>query len=152
MADDHAVAARLLLRRMSSGALGTLSAAGAPYVSLVAVLDDGAGRPLFLLSSLAEHTRNLKADARASLLVSAESTKATMDRPRITFLGKVVWLAGEEADAARARFTDALPEAAVWVTLTDFQPARLEPDEVRYVGGFARAATLSVEDYLAAKV
>ena len=137
---------------MSSGALGTLSASGSPCVSLVAVLDDGAGRPLFLLSGLAEHTRNLLADARASLLLAAETTKATMDRPRLTLSGRVKWLQGEEADAARERFAGALPEAKLWVTLADFKPARLELEALRAVGGFARAATLSVEDYLAAKV
>lgn len=150
MSSDHAIAARLLLRNSTSASLGTLGAEGAPFVSLVACLDDGAGRPLFLFSALAEHTRNLRRDPRASLLVAAESTKDTMDRPRLTLVGKVEWLDGAEAAVAKQRFLEALPEAKLWVTLPDFQAARLVPEAVRYVGGFARAAQLSLDAYLAA--
>jgi heme iron utilization protein len=148
--NDHAVAARLLLRNTTHGSLGTLAESGAPFVSLVACLDDGAGRPLFLFSSLAEHTRNLKRDPRASLLVAAEAPKGTLDRPRLTLVGRVEWLDGEVAEQAKARFASALPEAKVWVTLADFKPARLAPEELRYVGGFARAAQLSLDAYRAA--
>jgi putative heme iron utilization protein len=147
---DHAIAARLLLRHSTSGTLGTLTEQGSPFVSLVACLDDGAGRPLFLFTALAEHTRNLKRDPRASLLVAAETTKATLDRPRVTLVGKVDWLNGAAAELAKQQFADTLPEAKVWVTLPDFKPARLAPEEVRYVGGFARAAQLSLDAYLAA--
>lgn len=150
MANDLAIAARLLLRNCTSGSLGTLGADGAPFVSLAACLDDGAGRPLFLFSALAEHTRNLKRDPRASLLVAAEGARASMDRPRLTLVGKVEWLEGADVAAAKQRFSDALPEAKVWVTLPDFQPARLSLEAVRYVGGFARAAQLSLDAYLAA--
>lgn len=150
MSSDHATAARLLLRSSTSGALGTLTESGAPFISLVACLDDGAGRPLFLLSGLAEHTRNLKRDARASLLVAAESTKNSMDRPRLTLVGKLEWLDGADAERTKQQFAASLPEARVWVTLADFKSARLVPEELRYVGGFARAASVSVDDYLAA--
>jgi heme iron utilization protein len=147
VSSDHAIAARLLLKNSTSGALGTLTDSGSPFISLVACLDDGAGRPLFLLSGLAEHTRNLRRDARASLLVAAEATKSSMDRPRLTLVGKVEWLDGADAERVKQQFAASLPEARVWVTLADFKPARLVPEELRYVGGFARAATLSADDY-----
>ena len=53
-------------------ALQLLSAAmpGYPFVTLLPYALDGRGAPLFLISSLAEHTRNLQADPRASLLVA----------------------------------------------------------------------------------
>jgi heme iron utilization protein len=150
MANDLALAARLLLRSATSGSLGTLGEQGAPFVSLVATLDDGAGLPLFLFSGLAEHTRNLRRDPRASLLLAADATQGSMDRPRLTLVGKVEWLDGAEAERAKQRFLEKLPEAKVWVTLPDFKPARLALEQVRYVGGFARAAQLTLDAYLAA--
>jgi heme iron utilization protein len=148
--NDHAVAARLLLKNATQGSLGTLSESGAPFVSLVACLDDGEGRPLFLFSALAEHTRNLKRDPRASLLVAADAPKGTLDRPRLTLVGRVEWLTGASAELHKQQFADRIPEAKVWVTLADFKPARLVLEELRYVGGFARAAQLSLDAYRAA--
>jgi putative heme iron utilization protein len=139
--------ARELMREARSATLATVDAQGNPLATLVAVTDDGEGRPLFLLSGLAEHTRNLRARADASVLV-ARGDAGTMDRPRLTLSGRVRWLEGDEAAAAKARFVATHEEAKVWVTLKDFAPARLELSSARFVEGFARAHSLSVEDYL----
>ena len=69
-----------LLSRAPRASLGTLAEDGTPYVSLVLVAEDGQGAPLLLLSDLAEHTKNLVRDARASLLV--ESSSRIRSRPR----------------------------------------------------------------------
>ena len=63
----HGPAARRLIRSRDHGALGT-SLDGRPYVSLVATACDHDGSPLLLLSDLAQHTKNLLADPRVSLL------------------------------------------------------------------------------------
>lgn len=147
-ATTTAQAARALVRNATSASLGTLGEDGAPFVSLVAVVDDGAGRPLFLLSGLAEHTRNLRARPQASVLIAVEGT--TMDRARVTLSGELQWLEGADAARAREIFVAANAEATVWAALPDFSPARLEVRAVRFVGGFARAATLSATEYLAA--
>jgi putative heme iron utilization protein len=139
--------ARALLRAARTATLATVDASGAPLATLVAVTDDGEGRPLFLLSSLAEHTRNLRARPDASVLIS-EGDAATMNRARVTFIGRLRWLEGPEADAARQRFLQTHDEAQTWVTLKDFAPARLELTAVRFVGGFARAQALTPEQYL----
>lgn len=144
-----AAQARALVEAARSASLGTLDAQGAPFVSLVALVADARGRPLFLLSSLAEHTRNLRARPAASVLVAAPAPVPTLDRPRVTLSGQVAWLESAEADDARARFAAAVPESKVWLALPDFAPARLEVESVRYVGGFARAAVVPLEAYLA---
>ena len=142
-------AARTLVRAAVSASLGTIGEGGSPFVSLVAVVDDGGGRPLLLLSGLAEHTRNLRARPQASMLIAAESSGTTMDRARVTLTGELIWLEGADAVRARETFVAANAEAKVWAALPDFAPARLEVRAVRYVGGFARAATISAADYLA---
>src|SRR6266478_3218355 len=67
----HAERARTLVSRLSTGTLCTLALepAGYPYGSFVTVAFDE-GNPVFLISALAEHTRNLERDERASLLVA----------------------------------------------------------------------------------
>src|ERR1700680_2563619 len=64
---DPARIGRQLLRRQQRGTLAT-SMRGAPYASLVLVAADLDASPLLLLSDLAQHTRNLAADPRCSLL------------------------------------------------------------------------------------
>lgn len=146
MAESPASAARALVRDARTGSLGTLDADGAPFVTLVATVADDHGAPLFLFSSLAEHTKNLRRRPEASLLVAAPDG-GTMDRARVTITGTVAWLTGADAEAAKARFAAALPEAKTWLALPDFAPARLDVRGVRFVGGFARAVTIAPEDY-----
>ena len=64
-------AARRYLRHHHHGALSTLSRklAGYPFGSSVPFVLDHAARPAILISRLAEHTRNIHADPRVSLLV-----------------------------------------------------------------------------------
>lgn len=113
-----------------------------PLASLVAVTDDGTGQPLLLLSHLSEHTRALRAHARASLLFSATLEGATMDVARVCLSGAVRWLEGDEAERARERVLQVHPDAVQYAHLPGFSPVRLEVDSVRAIGGFARAATL----------
>ena len=61
---------------------------------------DGAGRPLLCLSDLAEHSRNLAADPRASLMASDSGTGDPLALARVTVLGSVVELRGADRGAA----------------------------------------------------
>ncbi len=66
---DAAAEARELMRRGLKAALASSDMrTGAPYASLVTVATEPDGAPLFLISTLARHTRNLAKDDRACLL------------------------------------------------------------------------------------
>src|ERR1043166_6598005 len=85
---DRGAAARRLMRCRGHAALAT-SFEGHPYVSLVATACDIDASPLLLLSDLAQHTRNLIADPRVSLLF--EDTSEYPDPlagPRLTLIGQ----------------------------------------------------------------
>jgi len=60
-----------LIRAERNGVLCTLSKkmAGWPFGSITPYALTDSADPLIMISDIAEHTRNLKADARASLLV-----------------------------------------------------------------------------------
>lgn len=61
--------ARRLLRHHHFGVLSTASQkfSGYPYGSFVDYVTDHMGRPVILISALAEHTRNIHHDAWAAL-------------------------------------------------------------------------------------
>ena len=128
---------RRLLRLGGAGALGThaVSAAGYPFVSSLPYGLDEACRPVFLVSGLAEHTRNLLADPRASLLV-LEGEGWRLDQARVTLLGRVLPL--EPGEAIRTRYLRYRPEAADYLALGDFRFFRMEPERARFIGGFGR--------------
>ena len=69
---DRARQARELFRGARSGVLSSHSIKfpGYPYGSALPHVTDHAGRPVILVSHLAEHTHNLEADGRVSFLVS----------------------------------------------------------------------------------
>ena len=59
-----------LLHESAFGVLATHSTQlpGYPFASILPFVLDESHRPIFLISALAEHTKNLLADARASFL------------------------------------------------------------------------------------
>src|ERR1700753_945244 len=63
---------RTLMATKAFGSLATMSTEcpGFPFGSWVGCAVDETGRPVLCLSSLAEHSRNMLADPRASLLVT----------------------------------------------------------------------------------
>jgi putative heme iron utilization protein len=145
--------ARTLVEAARTGMLATqcLRQPGFPFGSIAPYGVDAAGRPTLLFSTMAEHTRNLTADPRASLLVAEP---ARDDDPlaaaRLTLVGRVVRLDGEEAAAARADYLRRHQRARAWVEFDDFGFHRLDPVDCYFVGGFGVMGWLSAEDYRAA--
>ena len=133
--------ARALIRATPVATLATLSAGDAggtgwPYASLVLVACAFDGAPLLLLSDLAEHTRNLKADGRVSLLFDAtEEAESRLAGARLTVMGRAE---KTEDGAARARFLARHPEAHAYAAMADFRLYRVEPERAHLVAGFGR--------------
>ncbi|MBU6508099.1 MAG: pyridoxamine 5'-phosphate oxidase family protein [Alphaproteobacteria bacterium] len=147
MSDPAAVAitARTLLSKAPRASLATLTASGAPYASLVLTADDGAGAPLLLLSDLAEHTKNLARDPRASLLVeSVGQAGDPLAAPRATFLGEAARL---DDAAAKASFVARHPLAATYADFKDFALYRLAILRIHLVAGFGRIDGISGDQY-----
>ncbi len=146
---DDAHVARDLVTRARHAALATigLRPAGHPFASLVAVAADERGRPLLLLSRLAEHTKNLEASAKASLLVSDGDAPAPLSAARVTLLGTCALVPDADVEAVRARYLAAHPDAKQWASFADFAFYRLEPEELRVVVGFGRMSWVSAGDY-----
>jgi heme iron utilization protein len=141
---------RTLIGAARTGALATIGDGGFPFGSLVSHAVDPAGRPLLLLSDLAEHSRNLAADPRASLMATEAGSGDPLALARVTVVGTVGELRGDERAAALEVYRAAQP-GAFYAGFGDFRLYRLEVVSVRYVGGFGRMSWVSAEDYTAAE-
>ena len=154
-APTHAERTRTLVAKARSATLCTIAQdpAGFPYGSLVTVAFDATGRPLFLLSTLAEHTKNLLGRSEASVLVT-EPLDAH-DQPlavgRVTILGTCAKVTADERASVRETFLAQQPTASYYVDFDDFAFYRLEPASLRYVGGFGRMSWVGADDYGAAE-
>ena len=145
---DPAGHARAVLRLAATASLGTLDAAGGPFVSLVTVATAPSGEPVLLLSDLALHTANLRRDARASLLLVAPGGEAgdPLAGARLTLTGTI----GRDDDPIlRRRFLARHPEAAGYAGFADFGFYRLAVAAGHLVAGFGRIVALVPGEILA---
>jgi hypothetical protein len=130
-----------MVRVALSATLATLDAAdGHPHASLVAMATDVTGAPLLLLSSLAVHTRNLAADARASLLVASLAPGIDpLTQPRLTLIGR---LQRADDETARGRFLARHRDAEAYASFGDFSFWRMQLIRAHLIRGFGRIDSL----------
>jgi hypothetical protein len=109
---------------------------------------DEHGRPIFLISTMAMHTQNLRADARASLLVTQPDAEGdSLGAARVTALGRVVPIPQPEVAEARRLYLERYANSRYWVDFEDFSFYRLEPVDFYYVGGFGVMGWVPATDY-----
>lgn len=109
--------------------------------------------PTLFVSTMAEHTHNLDADARTSLLVVEDTAPGAdpLASGRVTLLGVAVEVSDQdERVAVRSGYLAANP-AAFYVDYGDFRCMRLAVTSVRYVGGFGRMSWVDAAAYAAAQ-
>ncbi|KAA6463052.1 DUF2470 domain-containing protein [Acidobacteria bacterium AB60] len=149
----HAERTRTLF---SLGTVGTLSSlsrkqAGFPFGSLMPYALDDSGRPLFLISTMAMHTQNLKADPRCSLFVSQESPDGDpLGAARATLIGNAQPVSPDHITAIREHYLARHPNSRYWADFADFSFFRLDPLDIYYVGGFGVMGWVAASDYAAA--
>ncbi len=148
---SHAERTRTLLSLATVGTLSSVSRkhAGFPFGSLMPYALDSAGRPIFLISNMAMHTQNLKADPRCSLFVSQASADGDpLGSARATLIGNAqpVHKANDLA-SVRETYLARHPNSRYWVDFADFSFFRLQSIDVYYVGGFGVMGWVEAEDY-----
>lgn len=147
----HAERARTLVDSVSVGTLCTLAREpeGYPYGSLV-TFGLATGRPVFLISELAEHTKNLREDARSSLLVAESHAGDPLANGRVTLVGPCTPVMGEDLARASEAYLAKYPDASYYADFKDFAFWSLEVTSVRYIGGYGRMSWVGVNDWLEA--
>jgi heme iron utilization protein len=139
---EPAPAARRLIRTALKASLATLDReTGHPYASLILVATEPDGAPVFLISRLALHTRNLEKDPRASLLIDGTGGLGDpLTGGRLTLMGEARL---SDSPTARRRFLARHPSAEGYAGFADFSIYALVVASGHYIGGFGRIVDLA---------
>lgn len=147
---------------------------------MVGFAPDEEGRPIFVFSGMSSHTVDILADPRCSVTIADKNFKGAADG-RVNLMGTCERLKDEEEIAkAKEIYLQKHPggehieccrqldgyglfqffsyvsrssrfDVAFWIEFGDFFFYRMEIEAIRFVGGFARAGTVTPEEYKAAK-
>lgn len=134
--------ARRMLRGQDRAMLATLSASdGAPYASLILIACDHDATPLMLISDLADHTKNIRQDSRASLLIdTTHGLENPLTGARVSFQGRIEQLEGSDPKQSLAmqRFLRRHRSATVYGGFKDFNLYRMKVARAHLVAGFGK--------------
>lgn len=133
-----ATEARQFLRSTRHGVLSTHSNkfAGYPFGSVTPFMLDHNCQPVILISSIAEHTKNIISNPKVSLLVFAEGTDLQANA-RLTLIGEAAEIENDDADL-RSRYLRYFPQAAGYFDTHDFAFYRIHIHQARYIAGFGK--------------
>jgi putative heme iron utilization protein len=149
--NEEIIGLRELVGGRKVAALGTLHG-GAPYVSMVpfAILENGSAF-LIHVSELSAHTQDMLTDPRVSLLITASESGEALPQElaRVTVLGQARQIDEEAAEhaPAKARYLARFPDSEPMFGFADFSLFAIRPEEIRWIGGFAGAQSLTPEEF-----
>lgn len=141
-----------LLHTAPSGTLAThsLQLPGYPFATALPFITDEQHCPVFLVSSLAEHTKNLLADKRTSFMVSSAGDGNILTGARMTLAGDTTRF--DASPELVARYVRYHPDAEQYLSLGDFVFFRLAPKRIRYIAGFGQMGWIEESDWINAAV
>ena len=144
--------ARTLMHIGGSSSLATISQKheGYPFASIMPYAIDDRGQPVFLISRMAMHTKNLRAEPRATLLV-AEQSESPLGAARISVMGDVVEADSLAGASLAQNYLKRHPEAQQWVSFGDFSFYWMTIKDIYFVGGFGVMGWVDAEEYAAAE-
>jgi len=141
--------ARTLMHVGGASSLSTMSVKhpGYPFGSVMPYAVDNSGNPIVLISQMAMHTKNLRADPRATLLV-AEQTGSPLGAVRISVMGDFVRVEESEKENVAKAYLQAHPGSYQWAGFGDFGFYRMNVKDVYLVGGFGVMGWVTAADYV----
>ena len=144
--------ARTLMQIGGASSLASMSQKhdGYPFASVMPYATDDRGNPIFLISQMAMHTKNLRGEPRATLLV-AEQSSSPLGAARISVMGDATKVDDSEKQAIAAVYLARHPESQQWAGFGDFGFYRLVVKDVYFIGGFGVMGWVPAEMYAAAK-
>lgn len=150
----YAERVRTLVSLCSVATLSTISRKhpGFPFGSLMPYALDDDGSPVFLISSMAMHTHNLKADARASLFIQQSTSDGDpLGASRATLVGHAAVVPKNEVALIRECYLERHQNSRYWVDFADFSFFRLRPIDIYFVGGFGVMGWAAADEYARAR-
>lgn len=146
-----ALEAKQFLRSTHRGILSTHSAKfdGYPFGSVAPFVLDHTCQPVILISDIAEHTKNINANPKVSLLVF-DGDEDLQANARLTLIGNAIKTSKDDTNL-RARYLRYLPQATSYFDMHDFIFYRIDITQLRYIAGFGKMSWLSSEEVLASE-
>lgn len=153
MADDRSdqlVSVRTFVRARQYGVLSTLSVdvPGYPFGSITPYVVTHEGVLVILVSGIAQHTKNLVACSKASVLVSDEKADDKQAAGRVTVIGDVAPVPDHSIEAVKARYLRRFPGHRSYNQAHEFRYFQLSPVRVRFIGGFGDIHWIESADWL----
>lgn len=116
---------------------------GYPFGSVVPYCFDYQGRPLILISRLAQHTRNIIENPKLSMVILERTEGNVQTDARITLLAQAIKLSDDLVADGAARYYRFFPAAQGYHTDLDFEFYYLAIETMRFIPGFGQARWLS---------
>ena len=137
--EQSAQAARNLMMSEYQGILSTHSveAPGYPFGSVTPYCFDRRGRPVILISRIAQHTKNIEANPKVSLIATERDVDDIQANGRVTYLGEAKPITADDADTVQ-RYYRLFPDARDYHKTHDFDFYYLEFYRARFISGFGK--------------
>jgi putative heme iron utilization protein len=147
--EQAAQQARALFQSRGEGVLSTHSVdlPGYPFGSITPYCVNRDGQPIILISTLAQHTHNIWADDKVSLIAYDTQIDDTQAAGRVTYVGNAVKTDDEETAERYYRFH---PTSRHFHKTHDFSFYVINCVRVRYIGGFGEIYWVEQADFVKA--
>ncbi len=149
--DKKAKEARKLLLSEYQAILSTHSVdvEGYPFGSVVPYCLNKEGKPIILISSIAQHTKNILSDPKVSLIATEGGADDLQTVGRITYIGNAEKLNDDDSESME-RYYSYFPQSRGYHQTHDFDFYLLHPVRIRYIGGFGQIYWVEKDKFLLA--
>ncbi len=129
--------ARRLLRRQRFGILSTHSVEveGYPFGSVTPYMVGADGQPVILISTLAQHTRNIRDNPKVSLTILDFRSEDPLKGGRLTWVSEAEAIPSSD-EIVKQRYVSYFPDAKNYFKTHGFVFYRLRLHRARFIGGF----------------
>lgn len=139
--------ARTLFQSHCDGVLSTHSVdlPGYPFGSITPYCFNQDGQPVILISTIAQHTRNILANNKVSLIAYDPQVDDTQAAGRVTYIANAIQI---DDDATAERYYRFYPNSRHFHKTHDFNFYVLDFVRVRYIGGFGEIYWVEQADFV----
>jgi len=147
--DKNSTEARNLLLSKYQAILSTHSVdvAGYPFGSVVPYCLNKAGEPVILISTIAQHTKNILSDSKVSLIATEGNADDLQTVGRVTYIGDAEKLDEDDIDSME-RYYNYFPQSRGYHKTHDFNFYSIQAVRVRFIGGFGQIYWIEKNDFL----
>ena len=130
---------RELLLTAKCGILSThsIDVPGYPFGSVTPYCLDYDGRPVILISSIAQHTKNICSNPKISLTITEEVISDPQSHARLTYLADAEKI-NDRVHEVSERYYRYFPQSSDYHRTHDFSFYRLNLVRARFIGGFSK--------------